>query len=72
MLNLPITLENQINKLANQAGQPVELFLDKLITDYLDDGNDIAEADAIYQRIHSGQESTVPFAQLLQDNGLDG
>jgi len=72
MLNIPITLENQINQLANQAGQPVELFLEQVIADYLDDGNDIAEADAIYQRIQSGQETTVPFAQLLQDNGLDG
>ncbi len=72
MLDLPTTLENQINQLAAQAGQPVELFLDHLIADYLDDMNDVAEADAIYQRIQSGQETTVPFEQLLKDNGVDG
>lgn len=71
MLNLPANLEAQINQLANQAGQPVDLFLDALISDYLEDKNDVIEADAIYKRIQAGQEATVTFAQLLKDNGLD-
>jgi predicted DNA-binding protein len=71
MLNIPITLENQINQLADQAGQPIELFLEKVIADYLDDSNDIAEADVVYQRIQSCQETTLSFTQVMQENGLD-
>lgn len=72
MLNIPVTLENQINQLADRAGQPIELFLENVIADYLDGSNDIAEADAVYQRIQSGQETTLSFAQVMQENGLDG
>jgi len=71
MLNIPSSLELRINQLANKAGQPVDLFLDALISDYLEDKNDVAEADVIYKRIQTGQETTLSFEQLLKDNGLD-
>ncbi|MDD5273919.1 MAG: DUF1902 domain-containing protein [Methylovulum sp.] len=35
MLNLPDRLEAKIQRLAQQLGQPVEQFLDKLVNDYL-------------------------------------
>ena len=71
MLTLPVTLESKISWLANQSGQPVDVFLDKLISDYLEESNDILEADSVYRRIQTGQETTVSFEQLLKDNGLD-
>jgi hypothetical protein len=51
MLDIPITLETQINQLANDVGLSVDAFLDRLITDYNEEKNDIIEADAIYKRI---------------------
>ncbi|MFZ2451605.1 MAG: hypothetical protein WAW36_13900 [Methylovulum miyakonense] len=71
MLTLPAPLESQINQLASKSGQSVDMFLANLISDYLDD-NDVIEADAIYQRILTGQDQTVPFEQLMKENGLDG
>lgn len=71
MLNLPSTLEKQINQLANDSGQSVDVFLDGLITDYIEEQNDIIEADAIYRRIQTGEETTVSFDQLLKDNALN-
>ncbi len=72
MLNISINLESQINQLANDAHQPVDAFLGRLIADYIEEKADIIEADEIYQRIQNGQETTVPFSQILKDNGLDG
>jgi len=65
MLNISINLESQINQLAHDAHQPIDVFLSRLIAD-------IIEADEIYQRIQAGQETTVSFNQILKDNGLDG
>jgi predicted DNA-binding protein len=66
MLNISINLESQINQLANDARQPVDAFLGRLIADYIEEKADIIEADEIYQRIQSGQETTVPFSQILR------
>ena len=71
MLNIPANLELQINQLANKAHKPIDVFLSGLIAEYVEDQLDINEADEIYRRIKSGQEETVPFIQVLNDNGLD-
>lgn len=71
MLELPTHLENQISQLANQAGQPIAQFLDRLIVSYLDEQRETLAADEIFRRIQTGEETTVPFAQLLKDHGLD-
>jgi len=71
MLNIPAKLELQINQLANKAHKPIDVFLSGLIAEYLEDQLDINEADEIYRRIKSGQEETVSFIQVLNDNGVD-
>ncbi|MDO9048429.1 MAG: hypothetical protein Q7U66_11935 [Methylobacter sp.] len=72
MLNISINLESQINQLAHDAHQPIDVFLSRLIADYIEEKADIIEADEIYQRIQAGQDTTVSFNQILKDNGLDG
>jgi hypothetical protein len=66
MLTFPVTFESNINRPANQSGQPVNVFFDKLISDYLDNDNEILEADPFYRRIQTGQAETVSFEQLLR------
>ncbi len=39
MLNIPVPLESRINQLAVETGQPVDIFLDRLIKGYVQDND---------------------------------
>lgn len=48
----------------------LELAIQRQVEEYLCDLRDAKECDEILRKIRSGEEETVPFEDILRENGL--
>lgn len=74
-MSIVITLspdtEQRLARLAEQAGQSKAWHVENMIKDGLQDMEDLAEAEAVLQRIRSGKEQVFSSAAVRAELGLD-
>ncbi|CAL1241921.1 type II toxin-antitoxin system RelB family antitoxin [Candidatus Methylocalor cossyra] len=66
-------IERELTRLAALAGKDTEQFIKDAVLEYLHDLKDIADAEAILQRIERGDENVIPLDELERRlDALDG
>lgn len=65
--------ERALSRLAALAGKDADELIKEAVREYLDDLQDIADAEAIAQRIEHGDERVIPLDELERRlDALDG
>jgi len=70
MIELPAPIENRLIHAAQDAGQNLATFLDRLLDEYAQDQADAKLAENAYREFVESGESSIPFEKLMADNGL--
>ena len=70
-LNLPDDLVERLQALRELTGQTEEHLLIEAIRDYLQDLEDLCEAEQVVRDLESGKTHTVPLESVLKKYGLD-
>ncbi|HEX3376618.1 MAG TPA: DUF6290 family protein [Candidatus Acidoferrales bacterium] len=70
-IRLPPGIEKRLEKLAKRTGRTKTFYVREAILQHLDDLEDIHLADRTLQRIHDGEERTIPLKDVLKRYGLE-
>jgi len=55
-VRLPEEIENRLNALAEQTGRPKSYYVKEAIENYLEDMEDIFDAETVYRKVLEGKE----------------
>ena len=70
-IRLPPSIEKRLEKLARRTGRTKTFYAREAILAHLEDLEDRYLAEEVLQRIHSGEERTLPLKDALKRHGLD-
>lgn len=70
-IRLEPEVEARLDALAARTGRTKAYYLRKLITENLEDLEDLYDAMEISERIRRGEEKTYPLAEVIRELGLD-
>jgi len=62
--------EQELTRLAAQSGKDADQFIKDVICDFLDEQQDIDEAEVIIGRIARGEETTIPWEAIKAEHDL--
>jgi RHH-type transcriptional regulator, rel operon repressor / antitoxin RelB len=65
-IRLPESIEKRLEKLARRTGRTKSFYVREAILEHLDDLEDLYLAEKSLERIHRGEEETVPLETLLK------
>ncbi len=71
-IRLPQSIEKRLEKLARRTGRTKTYYVREAILQHLDDLEDIYFAEQALERVHSGEERTIPLKDVLKRHGLEG
>ncbi|HEY2822127.1 MAG TPA: TraY domain-containing protein [Candidatus Acidoferrum sp.] len=71
-IRLPEKIEKRLEKLAQRTGRTKTFYAREAILTHLSDLEDLYLAEDRLERIQSGEEATIPLAEVLKRRGLDG
>ena len=63
-------LKVRVDKLANTTGLSSSYFYNKLVSDHIDELEDIYDCLAIIENVKKGKEKTVPLEKVMADYDL--
>ena len=69
-VRLPEELEQRLEALAKATGRSKTYYVREALIQKLEDMEDIYMAEAVLERIRSGEEKTYPLADLERELGL--
>jgi RHH-type rel operon transcriptional repressor/antitoxin RelB len=69
-VRLPEDIEKRLEALAKATGRSKTYYVREALIQKLEDMEDIYIAEAVMERIQSGEEKTYPLADLERDLGL--
>lgn len=69
-VRLPEDIEKRLEALAKATGRSKTYYVREALIQKLEDMEDIYIAEAVMERIRSGEEKTYPLADLERDLGL--
>jgi predicted DNA-binding protein len=67
MITLPVRLEKQFLRIAKCEHTPADKLLEQLVSDYLEDYNDIQIATKALQRIDSGHDALIDWRDVKSE-----
>ncbi len=70
-ITLSNELDNQLSSLVARLGKTKDFHLQEAITRYMEDIEDIADAEQVLADIRSGKEKTIPYAVVRENCGLE-
>jgi RHH-type rel operon transcriptional repressor/antitoxin RelB len=71
-IRLPDSIEKRLAKLAKRTGRTKTFYAREAILRYLEDLEDIYDAERILERIRSGKEKTIPLEDVMKRYGMEG
>ena len=69
-IRLPASIEKRLTKAAKRAGKTKTACARQAILTYLEDMEDVYDAERVWERIRSGKEKTVPLEAVMKRFGL--
>lgn len=69
-VRLPEDIEKRLDALANATGRSKSYYVRAAVMAKLEDMEDIYMAEAVMERLASGEEKTYPLAELERELGL--
>lgn len=70
-IRLPESIEKRLEKLAKRTGRTKTFYVREAILEHLADLEDIYLAERTLGRIRSGEERTIPLADVVKRHGLE-
>lgn len=70
MINLPTNTENRLVHAAQDEGQNLAQFVDRLLDIYLEDKVDAEHAAAAYQAFIDSGEASIPLEKVMAEHGV--
>ena len=70
-IRLPESIEKRLEKLAKRTGRTKTFYVRQAILQHLDELEDLYLAERSLDRIRSGEEHTIPFADVVKRHGLE-
>jgi len=69
-IRLPQSVEKRLEKLARRTGRTKTFYVREAILQHLEDLEDLYLAEGALERIHSGEERTIPLKDAVKRHGL--
>jgi RHH-type rel operon transcriptional repressor/antitoxin RelB len=70
-IRLDAAIERRLDVLARETGRTKAFYLREIITRGIEDMEDYYSAMAVLERVRSGQEKTIPAAEVRRSLGLE-
>lgn len=70
MIELPAPIENRLIHAAQDAGQNLATFLDRLLDEYAEDQADAKLAETAYREYLESGENGISLEKVMADNDL--
>lgn len=70
-LNLPDSTAQRLADAAARSGHFTSAYLENIITEHLEELEDIREAEAVLERVRRGEERVYSLKEMEQSIGLD-
>ena len=70
-IRLPESIEKRLEKLARRTGRTKSYYVREAILQHLDDLEDTYLAERVMDRVESGEERTIPLADVMHRNGME-
>ena len=70
-IRLPDSIEKRFAKLAKRTGRTKTFYAREAILRYIEDLEDIYDAEQAWERILSGKDKTIPLEDVMKRYGLD-
>lgn len=71
-IRLPESIEKRLDKLAKRTGRTKTFYAREAILKYIEDLEDVYDAERILERIRSGKEKTIPLEDVMKRHGMEG
>jgi len=71
-IRLPASIEKRLEKLARRTGRTEAYYARRAILQHLDDFEDVSIAERILDRIHKGEERTIPLEDVVKRHDVEG
>ena len=68
---LPESIERRLEKLAKRTGRTKTFYVHEAILQHLEEFEDLYLAERSLLRIHRGEKSSIPFADVVKRHGLE-
>lgn len=69
-IRLPQSIERRLEKLARRTGRTKTYYVREAILEHLEDLEDLYLAERTLERIHKGEEDTIPLKDVMKRHGL--
>ena len=69
-IRLPPSIERRLEKLARRTGRTKTFYAREAILEHLEDLEDLYLAEGVLERIHSGEEHTIPLKDAVKRYGV--
>ena len=70
-IRLPDAIEKRLEKLARRTGRTKTFYVREAILQHLEELEDIYLAERSLDRIRTGEEPTIPLADVVKRHGLE-
>ncbi|WNB76071.1 hypothetical protein [Methylomonas koyamae] len=70
MIELPANVESRLIHAAQDEGQSLAQFVDRLLESYLEDKADAQTAEAAYREFIASGEAAIPLDKLIAEHGV--
>ncbi|QSB01329.1 hypothetical protein JWZ98_22310 [Methylomonas sp. EFPC1] len=70
MIELPANVESRLIHAAQDEGQNLAQFVDRLLEIYLEDKTDAQTAEAAYREFIVSGEAAIPLDKLIAEHGV--
>ena len=70
-IRLPADIELRLENLAKSTGRTKTFYAREAILEYLEDMEDLFEAEKEVKAIHAGTSTTIPLIELMKQYGME-
>ena len=70
-IRLPQSIERRLERLARRTGRTKTFYAREAILEHLEELEDLYLAERALERIHTGEERTIPLKDVLKRHGLE-
>lgn len=70
-IRLPDSIEKRLARLAKRTGRTKTFYAREAILRYIEDLEDVYDAERILERIRSGKEKTIPLEDIMKRYGVE-
>jgi RHH-type transcriptional regulator, rel operon repressor / antitoxin RelB len=70
-IRLPQSVEKRLEKLARRTGRTKSFYAREAIVQHLEDLEDLYLAERALERIHNGEDDTIPLEDVMKRHGME-